>query len=186
MAGTDDDPSTKWTWLDAVRLMPDWPEELIVDEIEAGRLRWSGYVPKQERVDNEDIFPDPAVREHGRVDNKTFPESAVELHWGNKLVLWSIDDKTKKEHFVTVTAVEVGLPTEAPAATTAPEVPEVAEKKLEPKDCFAAIREQHPRRPKERIGKYADRLHEIMKTAPVTWVWPRGTLLRRLHGDKEK
>jgi hypothetical protein len=55
----------------------------------------------------------------------------------------------------------------------------------EPKAWFDKARQQHPRLPKEAVGKYHHRLHNMMQSANVTEIWKLTTLRRRFY-DKDK
>jgi len=71
-----------------------------------------------------------------------------------------------------------------PARTAAPVAVEPLTL-MEPKDWYAAAREDYPRHKRERLGDYAKRLHDLMQDAPVKKVWLLETLRRRLYDKPE-
>jgi hypothetical protein len=58
-----------------------------------------------------------------------------------------------------------------------------AQRPMEPKVWFAAVRHHHPRNAGESVTDYAHRLHKIMDEALVTKVWTEETIRRRLHDE---
>jgi hypothetical protein len=55
------------------------------------------------------------------------------------------------------------------------------QRRIEPKDWFAAAQHDHPRNAGESVTDYARRLHKIMDKALVTTMWTEESIRRRLH-----
>ena len=154
----------------------------LIEWLAAGKLPWSCMDWKAGKYHPGSVFA-AQLASIASGDPRFWSDLPIKIDW---------EDNCAREDFrhgaealgitVSLQRLLALLPEEPRGPEDALRQTKPAERKLtEPKAWLAKVRKEHPRKQRERMSDYVDRLHTLMQEADVTDIWPISTLRRRLY-----